>query len=553
MLNRISQLTKLYLKSSFSNTTDTGSKKKKITYILLYAFLFVYLACFTGFLSYEMINVLLPLRQEAVFIGLLLLVNIFLTFFETIISSMNVLYFAKDNEYILPMPIKAIEIVSAKINNLLIYAYATELLFGLIPFIIYGVLTAASWYFYLFSLLVLIILPIFPVLLASLIMMILMAFTKAIKNKSLIQILGIIVVFVFTFAISTFSSSSTNIETAEMLAMLFQANGLVNALRGYFPTLGFAIDALCKTNFLDALIALVILIAMSVALYFIFVIFCQKLYFRGVVGCLYSSSGTSKKKINVKTAYRRSGVAKSYILKEFKILFRKTTFLTQSALPSIIVPVMMCLVFYFSLGRSLDESGLGMAVISTFMQDQEYWTIILCVILAVSMFDSMYVYTGITSISRDGENAVFMKYIPVSFAWQCIYKSVPNFALLILSEVFVVILCLMLQVPVVLIVLACLIFIPYSIIHSLISIILDLRKPKLHWSNEYQVVKNNMRIFLIMVIALLSMIITLLPLFISTVSVYYVAGILFIFYLIIAIILIYYVFKKDFALSKNIY
>lgn len=553
MLNRISQLTKLYLKSSFSNTTDTGSKKKKMTYILLYAFLFVYLACFTGFLSYEMINVLLPLRQEAVFIGLLLLVNIFLTFFETIISSMNVLYFAKDNEYILPMPIKAIEIVSAKINNLLIYAYATELLFGLIPFIIYGVLTAASWYFYLFSLLVLIILPIFPVLLASLIMMILMAFTKAIKNKSLIQILGIIVVFVFTFAISTFSSSSTNIETAEMLAMLFQANGLVNALRGYFPTLGFAIDALCKTNFLDALIALAILIAMSVALYFIFVIFCQKLYFRGVVGCLYSSSGTSKKKINVKTAYRRSGVAKSYILKEFKILFRKTTFLTQSALPSIIVPVMMCLVFYFSLGRSLDESGLGMAVISAFMQDQEYWTIILCVILAVSMFDSMYVYTGITSISRDGENAVFMKYIPVSFAWQCVYKSVPNFVLLILSEVFVVILCLMLQVPVVLIVLACLIFIPYSIIHSLISIILDLRKPKLHWSNEYQVVKNNMRIFLIMVIALLSMIITLLPLFISTVSVYYVAGILFIFYLIIAIILIYYVFKKDFALSKNIY
>ena len=38
----------------------------------------------------------------------------------------------------------------------------------------------------------------------------------------------------------------------------------------------------------------------------------------------------------------------------------------------------------------------------------------------------MFVYISATAISRDGQNAVFMKYIPVPLMKQIDYKVVPN-------------------------------------------------------------------------------------------------------------------------------
>ena len=47
---------------------------------------------------------------------------------------------------------------------------------------------------------------------------------------------------------------------------------------------------------------------------------------------------------------------------------------------------------------------------------------------------------AITAISRDGRNAVFMKYIPISLYKQYIYKMVPQFLMNLINIVFVIIL-----------------------------------------------------------------------------------------------------------------
>ena len=61
-----------------------------------------------------------------------------------------------------------------------------------------------------------------------------------------------------------------------------------------------------------------------------------------------------------------------------------------------------------------------------------------CIILCVIQFFSMFIYISITAISREGENAVFMKYIPVSLYKQYIYKCIPN----IIMNVVTIVICL---------------------------------------------------------------------------------------------------------------
>lgn len=553
MLNRIWQLTKLYLKTALFLNTNSGKKKRSWGIYAVYAFLFIYLAVVAGGMSYAIIDSLIPLRQTAVFVGIILASNLILTFVETIISGMNILYFTKDNEYILPMPIKAFEIVAAKINSLLIFGYASELFLGIIPFAIYGVMTGAPWYFYIMMVLVLIILPIFPTVLAALIVMFFMSFTKVVKNKGLIQILGIFLIMGISFGVSYFSSSSSSMQTSQIVEMLFRVNGLVDIFRNLFPTLGWAIDVLCSEAFIDGLIAFALLIASNALIYFVFATLSYKLYFKGLVGSLYSSGGTSKKKIDSKTAYRSSGVGVTYILKEFKMLFRKTIYFTQCALPSLILPAFMALIFYFSLGRGLNEGGGDISIITSVLNDSQFATLVYAGVMCYASFCSMYVYCGITAVSRDGESAVFMKYIPVSFAWQVIYKATPDFVFMMVSELFVVILCVLLSIPLPIIILSILTFIPYAIIHSLVAIILDLKKPKLNWSNEYQVVKNNLRIFWISAVGLANLLLSAVPFLVGEVPLLYIAPIYIIVYGLIAAFLLRYVFKKDFALSAKIY
>ena len=47
-------------------------------------------------------------------------------------------------------------------------------------------------------------------------------------------------------------------------------------------------------------------------------------------------------------------------------------------------------------------------------------------ILALTEFLTSMLYIAPTAISRDGQNAIFMKYIPVPYYKQLVYKGIPN-------------------------------------------------------------------------------------------------------------------------------
>ena len=552
-MNKIINLTKVFLKTSFSNmNTQMGmpSKSNKIVSKILYVVLFLYLAAIVSLFSGGMVESLKIINQQEIFIGLILLVVTAFCVIQTIFSSINVFYFTKDNEYILPLPLKPYEIILARTNVLIITEYIVTVLIGFIPLLVYGVLTSVSMSYYLLMFVALVLVPILPILLVSIIVMIIMSFAKITKNKNKFQLIATILVLSIVIALSLSTTKLQDDITNEQLAhMLVEANGMVDLLKGYFPTLDYAISSLTSDSIVVALIELLKVLVFTISGVIVYVFIAQKIYFKGLVGNLFSSSSKKKNiKINTKK-YNNSKLYKSYISKEFKCLIRNPVFFMQCLLPAILIPLLMIVMVILQMKNSITSQmseQLNSFNGNTF--------IVACVILGVIQFFSMFIYIAITAISRDGKNAIFMKYIPVSLYKQYIYKCIPNIVMgSITSIISIVVANIILKLDMLMIVLVFIAAIIMNVAESIILIIIDLKRPKLEWDSEYAVVKQNFNLIFPMIISMIAIFIIILAgVFLTNINVY--IGII-ILSLIFAIILYFanmYLYKNQNRLASRI-
>lgn len=552
-MNKIINLTKVFLKTSFSNmNTQMGmpSKSNKIVSKILYAVLFLYLAAIVALFSGGMVESLKIINQQEIFIGLILLVATAFCVIQTIFSSINVFYFTKDNEYILPLPLKPYEIILARTNVLIITEYIVTVLIGFIPLLVYGVLTSVSMSYYLLMFVALVLVPILPILLVSIIVMIIMSFAKITKNKNKFQLIATILVLSIVIALSLSTTKLQDDITNEQLAhMLVEANGMVDLLKGYFPTLDYAISSLTSDSIVVALIELLKVLVFTISGVIVYVFIAQKIYFKGLVGNLFSSS-SKKKNIKINTnKYNNSKLYKSYISKEFKCLIRNPVFFMQCLLPAILIPLLMIVMVILQMKNSITpqmSEQLNSFNGNTF--------IVACVILGIIQFFSMFIYIAITAISRDGKNAIFMKYIPVSLYKQYIYKCIPNIVMgSITSIISIVVANIILKLDMLMIVLVFIAAIIMNVAESIILIIIDLKRPKLEWDSEYAVVKQNFNLIFPMIISMIAIFIIILAgVFLTNINVY--IGII-ILSLIFAIILYFanmYLYKNQNRLASRI-
>ncbi len=545
MLKRIFSLTRVLIKTNIGAAIAKQTVgKRKIFTILLLVFAYGYLIFIAGAFSYGAITTLMVVNQHSAFISLICLINIVSSLFETFITSSNVLYLSKDNDYLLPLPFMPFEIVASKINTLLTFSYFSEVFFGLIPLIVYGYLTKASLLFYIFVIVVLIVIPFVPVFLATLVIMIVMLFVNMSKHKSLFQTIGIIMVMVTTMSISIFMSNNASSQQ-DLLIVLNKVNGLAQSLYPYFPTLKFASEALINTSF----VSLFLLILISAVSYVVMILVSNKIYFKGVVGS--SSTGSySKKKVDKKDFVKGSLVVR-YVAKEFKCLIRKPVYFTQCVLPSLMLPAIMAFTFSQVAG-GIDKLANDSSQITIFDIGGQ---VTFSVLVLISIFMSMYTYISITAVSRDGGGALFMKYIPIPFYQQLIYKCVPDILLTFIPNcIMFVFVSILLKFPILPVVLALVIFAIFAIGRSFFGIIIDCKNPKHNFTSEYQVVKSNPSIFYDIAYNFVLLIPSVLSLiFLSDLPLMVVFFINFLIHGALSFGLYKYIENKDFELAQKIY
>jgi len=495
-MNKIVSLTKVLIKNSFQKYNENNKNKNIVGKVILYILLGAYLMGIFAFLSYGLISTLKQANQESMFIGIFLLGLALLTIIQSIISSTNVFYFSKDIEYILPLPLKPKEILISKLNVILITEYIMEIIFAVTPITIYGIITLQGPMFYIISLLVLIVFPIIPILIATFIIMIIMSFSRRFKNKDrfrlIAPLIGIILAVIMSFSLS----GTTNYSEEDLLNSLKQANSMVEMVSDNLPIIKPAINAIVNSSFVEFLK----LLGITLILYIVFILIGNKIYFRGVIGNL--SSGTKKGKEVKLKKIKTNSIGKSYIIKEFKVLLKNPIFFIQCVLPSVLMPIIFLGIFIVTLNTNNSQEALNefKSVLGIYIETP----IGLAIIISVTEFLTSMLYIAPTVISRDGQNAIFMKYIPISYYKQLIYKGIPNIFFGTITSTIVIAFIYILAKPSLLFLLTVFIInLILLILQTLLMELVDLRKPKLEWTTEYAVVKQNLNLLWPVVLNLL--------------------------------------------------
>ena len=166
----------------------------------------------------------------------------------------------------------------------------------------------------------------------------------------------------------------------------------------------------------------------------------------------------------------------------------------------------------------------------------------------------MFIYISITAISRDGENAVFMKYIPVSLYKQYMYKIIPN----IIMNIVTIIITLgmaeyLLNLPVITLIALFVVATIMGILQSIAMIIVDLKRPKLNWDSEYAVAKQNLNLIFPVLLSMVNIAILIgLVFLLNDVNVYIGVGIVGILYAVVTVIINKYLYDRQYELADKI-
>ena len=533
-MNKAIKLTKIFLKNSFSNMdARMGISTKSKSKTLIYAILFLYFAGLIILFGYNLLDGLIAIHQETIFVGMILFMIFGFAVVQTIFSSINILYFTKDSEYLLPLPLKPYQIILARTNVMLIAEYAIIFLIGFIPLVMYGILTGAGILYYVTIILAVVLVPILPVLLISMLIMFIMSFAKLTKNRNRFQLFATLLVFAIIIAISISTSGMKQDLTNEELAqMVVKANGMIELVKGYVPTVDYLMEALTTNSVFTTIIEVLKTLGITIIGFIAYILISQKIYFKGLVGNLFGGGASnSNRKINQKE-YKNSKLYKSYVGKEFKNMARNPVFLMQCLIPAILIPIIMVVVVY----TGLNSDGMGLEQITQMVQQMPTNTF------------------SITAISRDGENAVFMKYIPVSLYKQYMYKIIPN----IIMNIVTIIITLgmaeyILHLPITTLIALFVVATIMGILQSIAMIIVDLKRPKLNWDSEYAVAKQNLNLVFPVLLAMLNIAIMVGAVFLlKDINVYLGMGLLGILYIVATVVINKYLYNKQYELADKI-
>lgn len=498
-------LTKILFKSSTGDGKQNGEKKTKtFSRMLIFVLAYGYIIGFISVISYFSITSLMIINKAEIFLNMIFTLLLGLELMHAIVATLNVLYFSKDIEILTPLPIKSKKIVAAKLNCLIISQYIMSAMLVLPGVLIYGYLQNLNLIYYLVGIIVLLLFPIIPISLIAILITLIMRFTKIIKNKEIVQYATIILTIIFIIVVQGFTGTSSNLEGEELALELVKTNSAVEKMSANFPIIKLAMNTLLNYNNLDGIYSFIILIVSTVFTFLISINIISKLYLDTIVS-METIKSKNVEKIDFSKGLKINNILNSYVKKEFKMLVRIPMFFMQCFIPAILFPLIVSVPAIISLKETTPDMNLLINDFSMFI-NTNYG--LLCALAATMVF-FVFNNASITAISRDGNNATFLKYIPIDYEKQIYLKMMPGFLLNIAPIIYILALILICipgaQIKLLLYIITISLLI--NLLNNLLMVIVDLKNPKLNWITEQAVVKQNMNMFFGMFFIAIEMII----------------------------------------------
>ena len=495
-IKNIFNLTKIFFKSSFQNPYIIDKNTNKLNKKSPFVWLMIIVMITISYLSFEVVKFLVKINQPTIFLNTFFMILNIIIIFQIILASFNVYFFSKDLELILPLPIKSEDLLISKFNTILINIYFSELIFALIPLLIYGILTNSGILYYLFLIIILIIFPILANLIVSIITMIFMKFSKFIKNKDIFQIIitlffiGSLILLEF-FIINNITSNlsdNTTINSENIINGINTFNEKIKNINKYFLIINPIINILNNYNKINIILDFLKIIFINLLFLILFILIGKKYYLKNILKNNNYYIKMNNKKINDKK-FEKNNKLISYIKKEFKMLFKNLIFFIQSIFPTLILTVSLIIITVIAL-PNLQQILTTNSVFEevTFSVDLS----VICLILGLIQIIFTMSNISISAISREGKNAQYMKFLPIDFYKQFICKSIPQI-IINAFVVMVVLFLIKLIFPTFEIIYVLLLFILgnlINILNSNLMVLVDLIKPNLDWNADYEAIKN---------------------------------------------------------------
>ena len=357
MIKNIFNLTKIFFKNSFQNPYIIDEKTNKINKKSVFVWLIFIVTIAITYLSFEIIKILVGINQPTIFLSVFFLILDIIMAFQIILASTNVYFFSKDLDMVLPLPIKAEELLIAKFNTILINLYFTESIFAIFPLIIYGILTNSGIIYYFYIIIILLIFPILINLIVSIIMMFLIKLSKFIKNKDIFQVIItlIFISLVFLLEFKVFNNiigkidNNLSVDSEQVVSALNNFNNKLKNVNNYFLIINPTIKILNNYNKLISIYYLIKIIFINLIFLILFIFIGKKYYLKNI---LKNSSNFYIKKINknnIEKRLKKINIKKSYLKKEFKILFKNPIFFIQCIFPTLILIISLVIIILICL------------------------------------------------------------------------------------------------------------------------------------------------------------------------------------------------------------
>lgn len=493
-IRNIFNLTKVLVKNSFQNPYIFDKKTNRINKKSPFIWLFFILIIVISYLTYSLMDILKDIGQETIFLNLFPIILMTLLAFQVALASTNVYYYSKDFELILPLPIKAEEMLIARFNTIIINLYFSEFIFVFFPLIIYGIMTSANIVFYMFALIFLLIFPILPALIVSIIMMLFMKLSRFIKNKDIFQIIITLVFIILVFILEILISNkiiNSNFGESEQgtVELINNFYTRVENINKYFLVINPSIKMLQFSN-VRSILELIKIIVINIVFLILFILFGKRMYLKDILKNNNYYLKRSDKNIKYEKDCKKTKKGKAYIKNEFKNLIKNPAYFMQCIFPIFILFISIIIIMFTALPniRAFFNSEVIQDVY-TFKIDISTICIILSAIQIVFTLSNI----SITGVSRDGKNAKMMKILPIDLYKQFLYKNIPqvviNFIVTIIILIFVKLLIQIITYWDLFMIL--LITILINILNSELMLLIDFIRPNLNWDSEYEVIKQN--------------------------------------------------------------
>ncbi len=413
------------------------------------------------------------------------------------LSIITTVFNANDADKLLYLPVKPITIFLAKFTVVYINEVITSvvvILIALLPFGI-GANVAVGYYFMLVPAILLI--PVLPLFVGCLVSIVPSALLARFKNngvlKIILQTLFFVAIFALYFVIFNSISNMSGVEddTTDITELIQRAiDGLREAgkkMQYVHPDFMLA-TAMTITTFGSWALAFLTTLAENFAMLGILALATWPFY-RWILSSSLETGGAHRKKAKAEDLHvKNNGVVKGLIASDFKRVIRNGQVGFQAFAGLVIMPVLLGL-FYLIFNRNLEE---GETLLETLIRDPIYQLVAPLVIMAyMTMLGIGSNTLGLYPISRENKSLYVLKSLPISFGKILLAKVIFATVVMLVCDFLTCLLTVILfgvewyYGIAMLVVMALLGF-----GGTCITTLLDLKSPKLGWTNFTQSLKN---------------------------------------------------------------